>query len=438
MTMRRFFEFSAALTSAPRREASDVAEITLRLGPHILSRLADTETHTTRDFFRASATAVGLWFADNWWRLRWETLADPHMPSVNWRLRHELNSAAGGTFWPPVMIYSVGERIVFAPSIGNRVVAGPQQYLDFPVSTVSAADYESEIDGFLQFVVEACAVSVDGRALAEILAQIRTERNDAELAGWRRLEACLGFDPDQAPDTVVEALIDLEGTVGEDGVEEAALARPGDDAPAVLQSVIAASEASPIEVDLAIATRIEKNPELPPNASPWRFAEEAAAELRRIIGVPQGKLVRSDFADLFKARWTDLKEATATARRLPYGARLAEDSGRDRLAMQTLTPHDRRFELARHLGDAIWSKQSSFGPVSRSRTDRQKFQRAFAQSLLCPFADVRERIDLAAPSIEQITDAARYFHVHSNVVRNLLVYKGILPFENLEQRIDAE
>lgn len=420
----------------------DVAEITLRLGDHILSRIADTEKHTTREYFRASSTAVALWFADNWWRLRWETPADPRYPSVEWRLRHELNSASGGTLWPPVMIYSAGDRIIFAPNIGYRPVSGPQQYIDVfvgTVGTVAANEYEAETDAFLDAVAGQCASLVDGKALSAILKQIRTERRDAELAGWRRLEACLSFDPDEAADEVVYALIDLEDVVGEDGVEEAALAKPGDQAPTVLQAAIEASRESSLSVSLELATNIDKSPELPASASPWRFAEEAATELRQIIGVPRGPLRRDTFADIFKARWSDLKNATATARNLPYGARLGEDGATERLAMQTpKNTHDRRFELARLFGDAIWTKGSKFGIVSRSRTDRQKFQRAFAQSLLCPFADLQEKVDINAPSAEQISSAAREFRVHENVVRNLLVYKGILPFETLDERIEAE
>ncbi|MER8671173.1 hypothetical protein NKH45_29060 [Mesorhizobium sp. M1156] len=335
------------------------------------------------------------------------------------------------------MIYSVGDRIVFAPSIGNRPVSGPQQYLEFPISTISANEYEDVVDQFLDNVAQSCAGSTDAKALAAILAQLRVERLDAELAGWRRLEACLGYDPDDAPENVVDALIDLENVVGQEGVEEAALARPGDGAATALESAIEASRASNLIVSFDLASRIEKSPDLPPYASPWRFAEEAAMQLRRIIGVPRGPLKQDKFADILGARWQDLKAATATARHLPYGARLAEDSGEDRLAIQTITAHDRRFELARLFGDAVWRSSSSFGVTSRSRTDRQKFQRAFAQSLLVPFEDMREIISLNAPSLEQIADAARRYHVHENVVRNLLVYKGFLPFENLDQRLEA-
>jgi len=334
------------------------------------------------------------------------------------------------------MIYSSADRIVFAPSFGKYAIAGPQAYLDFNVAMVGAAEYEAVLDHFLDTVAQHCARSADGKALQAILRQIQAERSDLELAGWRRLEACLGYDPDEAPDAVINALVDLEGVAGEDGIEEAAHAKPGVDSARILDDVIEATRASKVEVNLDLANQIERDPDLRPIASPWRFAESASADLRRIIGVQHGPLRRDEFADIFRARWTNLKDSTATARDLPYGARLGDD-GDARLALQTRSTHDRRFELARIFGDAIWRSGSEFGIVSRAKTDRQKFQRAFAHSLLCPFDDLRRELDVNAPTQEAIEAAARKFHVHSTVVRNQLVYKGYLPFENAGEEAEA-
>jgi hypothetical protein len=89
------------------------------------------------------------------------------------------------------------------------------------------------------------------------------------------------------------------------------------------------------------------------------------------------------------------------------------------------------------LGDAIWTQGSLFGVISRAKTDRQKYQRAFAQSLLCPIPDLRNHVNFDEPRMDQIERAAQYFHVHINVVRNLLVYKGVLPRETLDDQLEA-
>ncbi|CAE6768182.1 hypothetical protein R69619_03715 [Paraburkholderia nemoris] len=432
MSISSYFRFSAAW---PKRE-DDAAEISLRVGDRVISRIADTEKQTVRDYFRASSTGLALWLADNWWRLRWETIRDSRFPSVDWRLRHELNSASGGALWPPVMIFSVGDRIAFAPSVGKSVVNGPQSYFEFKIGMVAADEYEQELDRLFKAVLEHCANTVDGRALNILLKQITTEREDPELAAWRRLEACLGFDPDAAPDEVMDGLVKLEDVAGEDGVEEAAHAQPGAGAAQSLSSAIEATRESEVEIDLSLADSLTRDWNMPGYASPWEMAEAAATELRSIIGVPRGLLRHQVFEDVFKARWDDLKSATATARNLPYGTRIGGKK-KSRIALQTLKPYDRRFELVRQLGDAVWRKDADFGIVSRSKSDRQKFQRAFAHSLLCPFDDLQRVIDVNDPTPEAMRRAAQMFGVHPSVVRNQLVYKGYLPFENTNEEAEA-
>jgi hypothetical protein len=93
--------------------------------------------------------------------------------------------------------------------------------------------------------------------------------------------------------------------------------------------------------------------------------------------------------------------------------------------------------LARFIGDAVWTSDAEFGVVSRAKTDRQKFQRAFAQSLLCPFSELAHHVDLEGPTEAQMDSAARYFHVNARVVRTLLVNKGVLPRETLEEQLEA-
>ncbi|ALU90689.1 hypothetical protein [Herbaspirillum rubrisubalbicans] len=435
MNTSRSFTFSANWPDP----TDDVAEFRLQLGHTVISRIADIGKGTNRDYFRASATTLAFWLADNWWRLRWETLSGNGLPSIDWRLRHELNSAAGGELWPRVMIYSVGDRIAFAPSVGKKTVGGPQAYFDFPVGVVPADDYERELDALLAAILGHCAKMADGEALQTLVAQIARERNDPELAGWRRLEACLGFDADMAPDAVINALVDLEAIAGENGVEEAARAVPGANCPQTLHTVIEATKASTLEIDLGMAAEISEflsDQALPSAVSPWRMAEVAADHLREIIGIVRGPLNNDELTALLKIRWDDIKAATATARKLPYTARI-DGQGKSRVALQNKVPVSLRFELMRQLGDAVWAQEEHFGIVSRSKSDRQRFQRAFANSLLCPFDDIQRELDVANPTPEDMEEVARRYAVHPSVVRYQLVYKGYLPFENASEAVEA-
>lgn len=105
--------------------------------------------------------------------------------------------------------------------------------------------------------------------------------------------------------------------------------------------------------------------------------------------------------------------------------------------MQSTSARPRRFELARAIGEAAWDSRAIFAPLSRAKTDRQKFQRAFAQSLLCPFDDLMAYINTPNPTDRDVVEAAEYFHVSDGVVRTVLVNKEVLPRERLEDRLEA-
>jgi len=416
-------------------EDIDVARMSFVADDQLLTHLIDHETQTNRKFFETSALSLSFWFADNWWRLRHETLGDLRYPSVEWRLRHELSAASGGTLWPPMMIYGVGDRVTLAMAPNYRQAAGPTRYLDFAPVAVDGRDYEAGLDLFFERVVAECGSHPDGAPLRHLLDQLKRERGDRDVAAWRILEACLGFDPDEAPDRVIETMAAFEDRLGEEAVEEAAVAAPGRESPELLEAAIAASEASSIIVDFSDVNRIDPRHRMLPRSVPWRLAENAARQLHDRLGKP-GHLAGHCFTDLLRIRGEDFRRAAATARDLPYAARLA-DGHRNQLAMQMEPERLRRFEAARMVGDEIWSQQSRFGVVSRSKSDRQKFQRAFAKALLCPFPELRRHVDLDRPSREQITAAADHFDVDRTVVRAILVDKGYLETPSFEDMLEA-
>ncbi|TIX52674.1 MAG: hypothetical protein E5V33_28315, partial [Mesorhizobium sp.] len=61
----------------------------------------------------------------------------------------------------------------------------------------------------------------------------------------------------------------------------------------------------------------------------------------------------------------------------------------------------------------------------------------FAHSLLCPFDDLQLVLDVNDATPEAMQAAARRFGVHQSVIRNQLVYKGYLPFENTNEETEA-
>ena len=93
-----------------------------------------------------------------------------------------------------------------------------------------------------------------------------------------------------------------------------------------------------------------------------------------------------------------------------------------RLVLGTgIRPESRRFALARLLGEEILMKEDrQFSFVTKSRTYRQKFQRAFAAEFLCPREDVLARLSEHEWDEDAITDIAEHFGVSTMIIQHAL------------------
>jgi hypothetical protein len=335
------------------------------------------------------------------------------------------------------MIYGTGPRVVLAPAFGARAERGPIRHLEMETVHVIPGDhFEKAVDRFFGEVTEVCASAQDGATLQRLIVHLHEERADRETASWRQLEAMLGYDPDEAPEGLITEMSSLERDLGSEGVQEAALSAPGENSAEILERAVSASEHSDVSVSVDIAEAIDRSifvQDMPA----WRWGEQAAEQVRHLLKVNTDAFGPDAFSELLDASWRDVAKAEALARRLPYGASLRTSRKTTKLALATRSNFDRRFEVARSIGDAIWNRGEVLGVISRAKTERQKFQRGFAQALLCPFSALRQYIDLEAPTDEQIDHAARKFQVHRNVVETLLVNKNVLPRETLLERLEA-
>src|SRR5450759_698806 len=100
-------------------DTDDIAAFRMSANQRLLTQFLDLRSERLRDSFKASAVRLAFWFADHWWSLRWESLGDPRLATVDWRLRHELSSGAGDEIWPPLTIYGLGPRVLIAPALGR-------------------------------------------------------------------------------------------------------------------------------------------------------------------------------------------------------------------------------------------------------------------------------------------------------------------------------
>jgi len=165
---------------------------------------------------------------------------------------------------------------------------------------------------------------------------------------------------------------------------------------------------------------------------PWQRAAQAARLARDAWSLQPGPVSTSILADILSISEESLLNDLEAKGPMHAGFR----NGRpDCFGVFLNKPISagRRFALLRLVGDHLTAPQGDrlLPAAVRSKTQRQKFQRAFAQEFLCPYTDLTGYLGSADPSDEDIEEAARYFDVSPFVVETILVNKGNLDRSSL-------
>lgn len=395
-------------------DRATLAQIQIRVGDECATHVEDVLAKTVRPFLRASAHTLAVWLAANWWRLRWEPEAPTREATTDWLLSHSMASAGEGYVWPNLLLISDGHSVSARAVPSRRTRFGPVHYLADFQSTVLAADFEDGVDRFVEAVIERIAHVTGTRSeLAVLWREVGAERHDPEASAWRRLEAKLGFDPDAAPEELIEHLLAARDDIGEAALEEIAADSKQETAQVLRDLVDAQPRAIPLRV-----------PDTPPvsgrfSALPaWKAAVESARSAREAWGLGTEPLANTTLADVLGMTPGVLDATGPASGPMPVGFRA--DDGSLSVLLTRSSPANRRFALARLVGDSLATPDDRLLPATRARTYRQKFQRAFAQEFLAPYVGLEAFFGSRAVTDEEVEDAARHFNVSPLVVGHAL------------------
>jgi len=416
-------------------ERSFYAEIGLAVGEEWLTLLEDLGAHTVRTHLRGSVHRLAIWFAANWWRLRWEPETRDSRRDVDWRIAHSMASAGGGYVWPNLIFASDGDSVAVAslPRLKTSTLE-PIRYLNRILTRVTAAEFETKVDAFLEGVLSRMhSLSIDEDSLPELWKTVLDERRDSEAAQWRKLEALCGYDPDEAPEALIKALIQDQAGLGNGALEEMA-AEGRHSTKELLKPILdlAASRRRPAGGGFhGKMPELSAKPRYEPHMRTWQQASKLAQIARKEWGLGQKPISNKQFADFLETKPAVFSDRTKGPISLPIALQ-SGTSGSFDFYFDSAWATSRRFAAARLLGDHLHeATDGRLIPATHAKTSRQQFQRAFAQEFLCPFKALVGKIQTDHPDDEEITNAADYFGVSPQMVRTTLVNKGELDREAL-------
>ena len=310
---------------------------------------------------RVSGYHFAEWLIWNWWRLRWEP-GPPGPPGKHgrdvlrrWDSAHRTATIGEGYVWPNVVISSDGFRCAVIAEPSQELKAVPFRYLGAArMEVVPAGDLEAEIDRFARQVLGILDnANVHDTNLHRLWNDLRTERTDPDSTRFRRLEARLGFDPDEIDERTISSYLDDAKEIGDNAVEELAahaahLDRGANVASASALRQISIDRGFDANADAAVRLNFESR-EWAENPA-WRTGEDAARAIRRQENLGTDPVCNARLADLAGTTMSAIENISVCSDELSFI--IAGDGNRSRLALRPKWETGRRFDLARLIGEA--------------------------------------------------------------------------------------
>lgn len=422
------------LTIEPWEDASnDAPEICRTSGPLTieidgkpLTRNLDDWSQSVKRSTRVSAYPLAAWLASSWWRLRYEPLPVGNRANSSWRMAHEVAASGYGYLWPQLVFSCDGERMHYWSIPTDANDGQPVHYLTGARGSISTKEFEQAVDSFIQLVIDRLDAVQLPTELKGLWQEVLEERADADLAHYRKLEALLGYDPDEIDAAVVERFIQLGTTIGRSVIDEVASVCASADPLHALHNIDAIAQGRGIEGRFALTQQqlgtIPSDP-----LRPWERGRTLAHAARRTIGLNAHAIDDRALSELAELADASVFNGPFDSARLSIGLAVRDEDNKAKIILRKHNRAGRRFEFARLLGDHLLSSQQDHWlPAADTKTIRQKWQRAFAAEFLCPIEALLARLDDDL-SDDAIEEAADHFGVSERTAQSQLVNHGYLP-----------
>jgi hypothetical protein len=438
--MREQLTLSLTRTANERantEESASTGTLVIKANGRSMTEGIDTRENEVCDGPDVAGYYLAEWFVWNWWRLRWEppvaTVGTRNIPNSipaerirSWDFAHSLSTIGHGFDWPNITISSDGfmTAVTCGPSAEPDAVS--YRYVTREATEVVSAEslehaIDTFVDGVFQLLTNAKLRESNLHALWD---DLQAERADETTAYFRRLEARLGFDPDEIDEDLIKSYIDDAQAIGEGALEE--IAAHSSQSGAEVHMIRAAelkdiaqregfksSGKDAIQLSPEAQSHVPRLGEVPA----WQVGKAAADQLRAQENLGLDPVPNKRLADL---AGTQSRAITNTDKHFKeFSFVINSDAKAAHVALRSKWETGRRFDLARLIGDRLFPTGESLCPATRTHSYRQKVQRAFAAHFLCPVQAIDAMLS-DDDSEDGKQDIANHFLVSEKTVDNLV------------------
>ena len=417
----------------PREERVTGCELKITAGQSVLTSHVDRETGGEGTAPLLSAYPLAEWFAWNWWRLRWEPRFKHSLQDPAWRAVHSTRAAGGGYAWPDISFASDGKQVLVYSKETPEIPAEPIRYnykSNF-IGPLGANSFEEIIFDFIDDTIKKLKDDrIDHTDLHDIYADLCEELNDSNASQYRRFEAMLGYNPDDAPEALVSRLIAESHSFGEETIQElAALGAANQTVPDIDElKDIAKRKGFSGNADNVVRP-LDTN-DLPSFGTSPASARgvKAAQELRKREHLGDGPITDAKLAEMFGTQASALEpDSDRCDHRLAFALR--GETAETRIVQRSKGKEGRRFDVARMIGDrvAVESDAQLRTAIQDVSTYRQQLQKAFAAEFLAPIDAVTAFIRPNPEDEKKQKEAAQHFDVSPMAINSILKNNKKIP-----------
>jgi len=392
------------LDECPAEVGDTYADLKIEANGWIAGENYDSYSKYMRESAVVSAYPMVLWIASYWWRILYEPCPskwDYESLSYSWRSAHELTSSGNGFIWPPLRFIPNGERILIILHPSSMHSPSNAQYIREGKISVDREVFESGLSDFVTKTIDRLELmGYRNTELQKLWLEVEKERRDSDSNLFRIIEASLGFNPDEGPDELIDALADKIGVAGFQPILEIAVAssveavaNPYDTATSII-NVNGRGLPASFNYGNFQSEKVDFK-----KAKPWEAGHVIARNLRSHLGYGYDPIDNDQLASLFELRTQALTGEDVSVENLSLGVPDETNPNHLKICFHQKHLTGRRFYLARILGERLLDAEqpTNWLPATFALTWRQKYQRAFASEFLCPFQVLEEKIAKANP-----------------------------------------
>jgi hypothetical protein len=409
------FHIELEWEQSPRTSAPELSATWARLAIYVddvpVTKVEDHRSHGVRSGIYVPLYPMAEWIANNWWFLWNEWRFD--RPDT----RHNLSAAREGFALPDLSFLPTETRIQL---VWRQRPATEFDRVSFLMegSQILSKDIVHEgVRSFVETVIQRLDDrDVPATFLTEEWQAILEAEKDPNQKRFCQQAARLGYDPFDLESSIAKHLEELDdllpGSVIDDFCDAVTLSQISSGVTAVRQFLGSLHERHVAQgswMDLHEALQISSG------LSPWHYGYKQARLLRSSLGITGP--VETDL-ESFRRTIGSFEVVPFEA---PEGleAIIAPSSTQAPLfglPRRVVRAESRRFVLCRALSDYLALGEPSL--VTRTQTEHQQRNRAFAAEFLAPAASIRERLVSDRLWEDDLEDLAQEFEVSGFVIRH--------------------